>query len=303
MNYKEVMSELEALGTAQNVKVYTRHGVDTKMFGVSFANLGKLQKKIRCDHGLAQRLWKSGNHDARILGMMVADAESVDGATLESWAGDLSNYVITDALSRFVARTPHAAAKAKKWSRSTDEWRSSAGWNVVGSLADGPPGIMRATDDELDAFLDRIEKGIHKALNRTRYAMNNALICIGLRGGALEKRALAIAARIGKVEVDHGETGCKTPDAASYIAKTKAYRKKKAAKKTSKKAAKKATKKKSTKKKATTKTATAKKTAKKKATQKKSAAKKVTKKKAAARKKTARSSKRSTRKKVATRKR
>jgi hypothetical protein len=28
---------------------------------------------------------------------------------------------------------------------------------------------------------------------------------------------LAAAARIGPVEVDHGETGCKTPDAAAYI--------------------------------------------------------------------------------------
>jgi hypothetical protein len=27
----------------------------------------------------------------------------------------------------------------------------------------------------------------------------------------------ASAQRIGKVEVDHGETGCKTPDAAKYI--------------------------------------------------------------------------------------
>lgn len=34
-----------------------------------------------------------------------------------------------------------------------------------------------------------------------------------------------MAARIGKVEVDHGETGCKTPDAAVYIRKTLERRK------------------------------------------------------------------------------
>ena len=39
--------------------------------------------------------------------------------------------------------------------------------------------------------------------------------------------ATAAAKRIGKVDVDHGETGCKTPDAAPYIAKAAAHRKKK----------------------------------------------------------------------------
>lgn len=46
MNYQQVMRELKALGTAQNVKVYQRHGAGDNLFGVSFANLYKLQKKI-----------------------------------------------------------------------------------------------------------------------------------------------------------------------------------------------------------------------------------------------------------------
>ncbi len=34
-----------------------------------------------------------------------------------------------------------------------------------------------------------------------------------------EAKAIEAAKRIGKVEVDHGETNCKTPDAAPYIEK------------------------------------------------------------------------------------
>jgi len=37
---------------------------------------------------------------------------------------------------------------------------------------------------------------------------------------------LAAAKRIGKVEVDHGETSCKTPDASTYIRKAVARRSK-----------------------------------------------------------------------------
>ena len=77
--------------------------------------------------------------------------------------------------------------------------------------------------------LKRIEAGIHSSPNWVRYAMNNALINIGVRNKTLQKRAVAAANRIGKVDVDHGATSCKTPDAASYIAKTVAHRESKAA--------------------------------------------------------------------------
>jgi hypothetical protein len=49
--------------------------------------------------------------------------------------------------------------------------------------------------------------------------MNGALISIGVYKPALRKKAIEAARRIGKVEVDHGETNCKTPDAVPYIEK------------------------------------------------------------------------------------
>lgn len=55
--------------------------------------------------------------------------------------------------------------------------------------------------------------------------MNGALINIGARDDALRKKALAAADRIGVVEVDHGQTECKTPAARPYIEKMWARRK------------------------------------------------------------------------------
>jgi hypothetical protein len=49
--------------------------------------------------------------------------------------------------------------------------------------------------------------------------MNTALISIGGYLETLRDAALATARAIGPVQVDHGETGCKTPEAAVYIAK------------------------------------------------------------------------------------
>ena len=45
MNYEETMQTLEEMGTAQNRKVYARHGIGEPMFGVSFGNLKELMEK------------------------------------------------------------------------------------------------------------------------------------------------------------------------------------------------------------------------------------------------------------------
>ena len=217
MNYSETISQLKKLGTAQNRKLYARHGMTEKMYGVSYANLGKLKKRIRVDQALAERLWKTGNIDARVLALMVADPEAVTDRQIESWAKDIDNYGLAGELSGLVKRTPLARKKMEKWCKAKGEFHGQAGWNIVTHMAMTDPDLA-------DAFFEKrlktIEKEIHSRKNRVRHAMNNAVIAIGIRNRKLEKKAAAAAKRIGRVEVDHGETSCKTPNAVAYIRKT-----------------------------------------------------------------------------------
>ena len=222
MTSQDVLKELEAKGTAQNRKVYPRHGVKGELFGVSYADLGKLTKKYRGDTELARALWASGNHDARVLATMIADPEGMKSGEIDAWLRDLDNYVLTDALAKLVSKTPFAETKLTKWARSKSEWAARAGYVLLSQ--DALKAHTRPQSFYTD-YLKRIESDIHSSKNQVRDAMNSALIAIGLRSPALEKRALAAAKRIGKVEVDHGETGCKTPDATAYIQKAKARRK------------------------------------------------------------------------------
>ena len=228
MNFNETMRELESLGTEQNRKIWRRHGAPEPMFGVSFANLGKLQKRIKKDHALAEALWASGNVDARHLAPMVADPSLMTRKGLDEWAKGLSYYGLTGIFVKHVAsQSGHAREAMEAWMRSPQEFVCRAGWELLAALVQ-QEGAMQ--NKELGPYLERIEKDIHTAQNRVREAMNSALIAIGARGGAVGGRALAVARRIGKVEVDHGETGCKTPDATEYILKMRARASGKAAK-------------------------------------------------------------------------
>ena len=225
MTTRETLKQLKAMGTPQNQKIYARHGVGSNMYGVSYANLKKLAKQIKTDHRLAEELWASGNHDARVLACMVADPVALTKASTDKWARGLDCYPITDAVSGLVARSAHCRSRFEKWNTSKGEWVGRSGWQLLAHMA--------MSDDELpdsyfDVHLGTIEGEIHNRKNRVRDAMNSALIAIGIRSPRLQKKALAAAARIGKVEVDHGETGCKTPDAATYIKKAVERKSKKA---------------------------------------------------------------------------
>ncbi len=241
MNTKQTLRELEIMGTAQNRKIYRRHYATGKLFGVSYANLGKLKKKIGIDHALARGLWESGVHDARVLATMVGDPAALSIQEANTWVKDLDNDILASALAGLVGGSPHARGRAKLWTRSKNESVSSTGWTILVHLTRPSAGREETLQEsELASYLELIEAGIDSAPNQTRYSMNNALISIGCLGGVLQRKAVAAAKRIGKVEVDHGETSCKTPDAVSYIAKTVAHRKQMATRRAKKKVARKA---------------------------------------------------------------
>jgi 3-methyladenine DNA glycosylase AlkD len=98
MNFDEVMTTLEKAGTAQNRKVYARHGARPPMFGVSFAVLRDLAKKNKNNHELAVELWETGNYDAGLLACQVADPAKLDDPLAEAWVKRVYNYVISGAI-------------------------------------------------------------------------------------------------------------------------------------------------------------------------------------------------------------
>src|SRR6185369_3349689 len=83
MSLAETMKALEAAGSAQTRKTYARHGAQEPMFGVSFATLKTLVKRIGVDHELALALWDTKNHDARTLAMKIADPARIRPADLD----------------------------------------------------------------------------------------------------------------------------------------------------------------------------------------------------------------------------
>jgi 3-methyladenine DNA glycosylase AlkD len=213
-----VLAALRAAGKPHTAEIYRRHGATGEVWGVSFADLAALAKKLKTNHPIARVLWSTGVVDAQTLALMVADPAALTPATADAWLRESRAPVLLQYLARLVAKTSFARDTTNAWTKSTAETTRAAGYTLLATLAPAPD----LSDDDVAAHLAAIEKTIPHSPDRARYAMNGALIAIGVARPALRGAALAAARRIGKVEVDHGDTGCKTPDAESYILKAAA---------------------------------------------------------------------------------
>jgi len=226
MNLAETLAQLEQMGTETNRRIYRNHGAHDPLYGVSTANLKALFKAIKKDHALAQQLWDTGNYDAQILATMIADSRQMSNDSIDTWATVITSYGLADYFADLVFKTPFAEEKARQWRDSDNEWIGRTGWHLIAKLA----ADKTRPDGEFESYLPVIEGEIHTRLNRTRQAMLNTLIAIGGRGGEIMDKTIASATRIGPIEIDHGNTGCETPDAIPYMRKVAARSEQKAAK-------------------------------------------------------------------------
>lgn len=220
MTSAEVLAAFRKVGKPQTAAIYKRHGTGDNVFGTLTSEIGKLQKKIKVDHALALELWKSGNAEARMLALQIADPQKVTPELAHKFLADGPARFLGLYLAALIARSPIADKTMREWMKAADEVTREAGYNILSArLRDDADAI---SDADAGKILATIEKQIHRSPNWARYAMNNAVIAIGVWRPKVRKDAIAAATRIGKVDVNHGDTSCKTPDAVAYIRKSAA---------------------------------------------------------------------------------
>jgi hypothetical protein len=223
--YAKTVRELKSAGTTKTAELYGRIGAGDRAYGVSYAALKTLDKRIASNQELADQLWASQWYEARILACWVADPERVTLKLLDSWCRDITSSGMVGELANLAAYVDVAAKCSRKWRKVKAELKCAMGWSILGIIAMQPDRDLReggVTDQELRECLEQIEARIHGAPNRAKLSMNHALIGIGGRS-SMTREALAVAKRVGSIDVDYGKRGCKTRTAYDAIKKTVAH--------------------------------------------------------------------------------
>lgn len=216
---KSILSALKKAGTEQTRKTFARHGAPDNAFGVKVADLKVIARTIKGEQQLALDLYDTGNPDAQYLAGLVVAGDQMSKKQLESWAKTASWQMISEYVVAWAAsESKHGHSLALKWIRSKNSAVASSGWcTYSGLLAIRPDDELDAT--EIKALLKQVERDLKSTTDRVRYTMNGFVISVGAYCAPLLKQAKSTAKKLGKVEVNMGETACKVPDALPYIEK------------------------------------------------------------------------------------
>ncbi len=198
MEYKEIIKKLKSLANPKNVAGMARFGINPKnTLGVAIPNLRAMAKKIGKNHGLAQKLWASGIHEARILAGMVDDVARTTEKQMNNWVRDFDSWDVCDQVCmNFFRYTKEAPKKCFEWSKNKFEFIKRAGFALMAALAFAKNDMA---DAEFKKFLPVIRRESTDERNYVKKAVNWALRQIGKRNKNLNREAIKVAKEIQKI--------------------------------------------------------------------------------------------------------
>jgi 3-methyladenine DNA glycosylase AlkD len=162
--------------------------------GISAPVLHALAKRIGKSHALAQELWSTGNHEARILATLMGESEKVTAAEMERWARDFDSWDVVDAACCYLyAQAKPAWSKTAVWSRRREEFVKRAAFSLIAYLSYKD---KEARNPRFRQCLRIIEREAWDERNFVRKAVNWALRNIGKRNPSLNREAIRAAERI-----------------------------------------------------------------------------------------------------------
>jgi 3-methyladenine DNA glycosylase AlkD len=196
---REVVERLRAIRNEDNIAGMARYGIKTdSALGASMPALRKMARELSRDHELALDLWTTGIHEARILACLVDDPVRVTKKQMETWVKDFDSWDVCDQVCmNLFDKTPFAYEKALEWSSRRAEFVKRAGFAMMAALA---VHDKQAADEAFRPFLAVIVRQSTDDRNFVRKAVNWALRSIGKRNLGLNKKAVATAKSIQKVD-------------------------------------------------------------------------------------------------------
>lgn len=193
----EVVNRIKRHATpAFKEQMQKRFGIQTEYaVGTPVTTLRLLVKGLpRPDQPLADALWETRVHEARIMASMLADPEQMTREKLDAWAQELNSWDICDLCAgNLFARVKNPLKLAERWMKREDEFVRRAGFAVLASLS---VPRSKTTDEELVKMLPLIKNHACDARPMVYKAVNWALRNIGKKNPRLTPKAVACAQEI-----------------------------------------------------------------------------------------------------------
>lgn len=148
----------------------------------------------RPDQELAEALWETGIHEARITASMLADPARMTREQLNDWVHALNSWDICDSCcNNLFSKVKNPLKLAERWIKREEEFVRRAGFAIICSLA---APRAKTKDEELIKLLPLIKNHAADPRPMVYKAVNWALRNIGKKNPRLTPKAIACAEEI-----------------------------------------------------------------------------------------------------------
>ena len=222
MNDAAVMAWLAEQQDPRGIQHWQKLGAATAglhSYGIGLTKLRQYAKQLGRNRALAQQLWQSQCHEAKVLALLIDDPTQISRAQAEQQveqvgAGMLAHvFASCDAT---LAKAPFVMELANDWLSSEDPLRRECGYGLLYEISKFKP--KKAPDDSY--FLSqiaRIDQQIAQQPERVQLAMATALMGIGKRNKVLNQAAIAVARAAGPIAFTSASGNCEPFDVLKHL--------------------------------------------------------------------------------------
>jgi 3-methyladenine DNA glycosylase AlkD len=168
-----------------------------RALGVSVPSIRRIAKLHGTDQGLAEGLWDTGIHEARILAVLVADPSTMATSTRDRWVVGLDSWDVCDFAADLFGRMPEADRAIRAWARRSEPYVKRC---ALAMIARAAVREKAWPDPRFERFLPIIRRASVDDRNEVKKAVSWALRQIGKRNRSLRERAVESAT--GLLELD-----------------------------------------------------------------------------------------------------
>ena len=206
METKKIIAGLKKYKNAKNIAGMARFGIRGKnvLGGPNVPALRKMAISFKKDfsakerHQVAQELWESEIHEARLLAGFLDEPKLVTSKQMEEWVSGFDAWDTCDMVcNNLFDRTDLVFAKIPKWAKDKREYVKRSAFALMAGLAVQTKEIA---DKDFIAFFPLIKREAIDERNFVRKAVNWALRQIGKRNKNLQKEAIKLGGEILKID-------------------------------------------------------------------------------------------------------
>ncbi len=192
MTCDEIIEELKANASEKYKATVVRMGIPAEQsIGVSTAVVRAVAKKAGKSNELANELWSSGFHEAKLLAALVFDKKKISHEKIESLILDVQSWDLCDHLCKnLIIKLKNYDEFITRWVTSTHIYQKRAAFTLIASSVIHDKSI---TADTLDDYLRLIREYSDRDHEHIKKAVSWALREIGKKDFTYNEKAILLA--------------------------------------------------------------------------------------------------------------